>query len=326
MTATTLSQGTAAPATDLPLVICLMGPTAAGKTDLAVAISQQLPCDIVSVDSAMVYRGMDIGTAKPDAAILAQAPHRLIDIRDPAQTYSAADFCADARREVAAIHANGRIPLLVGGTGLYFRAFEQGLALLPAASHSVRQKILSDARTLGWDALHQRLQAIDPDSARRIHPHDPQRLQRALEVYAVTGKPMSQLLASQAATGIRARLLKYIVAPADRAWLRERIRQRFTEMLAAGLVEEVRGLYQRGDLHADLPALRMVGYRQVWQFLADQLEYEDMITHAVVATRQLAKRQLTWFRAERDGIWFDSRQEQILSRLMEHLLAALRLS
>ncbi len=307
-----------------PPVICLMGPTAAGKTDLAVALVQALPCDIVSVDSAMVYRGMDIGTAKPDAATLARAPHRLIDICDPAESYSAARFRADARREVEAIHARGRIPLLVGGTGLYFRAFAEGLATLPGASHSIRQRLQREAREHGWQALHERLAEVDPASAERIHPNDPQRLQRALEVYELSGQPLSSLWAAGATEPPRYRLIKRVVAPADRQVLRERAATRFQAMLEAGLVAEVEALYNRGDLHHGMASMRMVGYRQLWRYLDGQLDYQEMITHAVAATRQLAKRQLTWFRAERDARWFDSTETGLAERLLADLEAELR--
>jgi tRNA dimethylallyltransferase len=304
---------------DTPPVICLMGPTASGKTDLALRLVEALPCDIVSVDSAMVYRGMDIGTAKPDAATQARAPHRLIDICDPAETYSAAQFCKDARREAAEIQSQGRIPLLVGGTGLYFRAFEQGLSNLPAASHTVRRTILEDARRYGWQALHRRLAEVDPDSARRIHPNDPQRLQRALEVFAVTGRPMSDLLDDATREPLGCRVIKIIIAPADRDVLKQRIKIRFEAMLAAGLEDEVRGLYERGDLHAGLPSMRMVGYRQVWRYLAGQLDRADMIAHAVVATRQLAKRQMTWFRGETGAGRFDSLDPLLYERVLSYL-------
>lgn len=300
-------------------VICLMGPTASGKTELAVRLVEALPCDIVSVDSAMVYRGMDIGTAKPDTDTLARAPHRLIDIRDPAEAYSAAEFCQDARREAAAIRAQGRIPLLVGGTGLYFRAFEQGLSNLPAASYSIRREILEQARRDGWQALHRRLAEVDPDSARRIHPNDPQRLQRALEVHAMTGRPMSEIFDDPTREPLGSPIIKILIMPADRDVLRQRIGQRFDAMLAAGLEDEVRGLYERGDLHAGLPSMRMVGYRQVWRYLAGQLDRTDMITHAVVATRQLAKRQMTWFRRETNVCCFDSLDASLCDKVLKYL-------
>lgn len=305
-------------------VICLMGPTAAGKTDLAVELVRTLPCDIVSVDSAMVYRGMDIGTAKPCPEVLAKAPHRLIDIRDPKETYSAAEFCADARQEVEHIHAAGRIPLLVGGTGLYFRAFDQGLAALPGASYHIRQRLLAEAAAHGWGWLHERLAAVDPASAQRIHPHDPQRIQRALEVYELTGRPLNESWSQAAGEPVVHELIKLVVAPAEREVLRERARIRFHAMLDAGLVDEVRGFFERGDLDLTRASMRMVGYRQVWRYLAGELDYEDMITHAVVATRQLAKRQLTWFRAEKHAQWFDSTDAALFDSLLSYLEAKLR--
>ena len=305
-------------------VICLMGPTASGKTELAVSLVQSLPCDIVSVDSAMVYRGMDIGTAKPGPETLAAAPHRLIDICDPAESYSAARFREDARREVEAIHAAGRIPLLVGGTGLYFRAFEQGLAAMPGASYHVRQKIAAEARELGWTAMHQRLAAVDPDSAALIHPNDPQRLQRALEVYELTGRPLGEHWDEDPVEPNPWQLIKLVVAPAEREVLRQRAAARFHAMLEAGLVDEVRGLYGRGDLDPSLPAMRLVGYRQIWRYLAGQLDYEEMITHAIVATRQLAKRQLTWFRAEQHAHWLDSTDSDLSATVLSYLQAKLR--
>ena len=305
-------------------VVCLMGPTASGKTDLAVELVQSLPCDIVSVDSAMVYRGMDIGTAKPGPDILAEAPHRLIDICDPAESYSAARFCEDARREVDAIHAAGRIPLLVGGTGLYFRAFDQGLAAMPGASHHIRQRIAAEARELGWTTMHKRLAAVDPDSAARIHPNDPQRLQRALEVYELTGRPLGEHWEENPAEPSPYKLIKLVVAPAEREVLRQRAAARFHAMLEAGLVEEVQALYERGDLNPSLPSMRMVGYRQIWRYLSDQLDYDEMMTHAIVATRQLAKRQLTWFRAEQHAHWLDSTHPRLAGMALSYLQAKLR--
>lgn len=307
-----------------PPVICLMGPTAAGKTELAVELVRRLPCDIVSVDSAMVYRGMDIGTAKPGPEVLAEAPHRLIDICEPSEPYSAARFRNDARHEVDIIHAAGRIPLLVGGTGLYFRAFASGLADLPAASHSCRQRLQQQAREQGWEALHARLAEVDPASAERIHPNDPQRLQRALEVYEISGRPLSELWADADAESLPYTLIKQVVAPSDRAVLRERAKTRFHAMLEAGLVAEVTALYQRRDLDQAMPSMRMVGYRQIWRYLEGQLDYQEMITHAIVATRQLAKRQLTWFRAEPDARWYDSMEAGLLDRILTDLLPALR--
>jgi tRNA dimethylallyltransferase len=287
-------------AATLPPAICLMGPTACGKTKAAVELAREGPFDIVSVDSALVYRGLDIGAGKPDAATLAKAPHRLIDLRDPSEPYSAADFRADALREIAAIHAKGRIPLLVGGTMLYFKALRDGLAALPSAEPEVRQRILDLAAAEGWPAVHARLALVDPIAAARIHPTDPQRLQRALEVYEITGVPLSAHHASQdraQAADLPCALYFIGMIPEDRARLHELIALRFHQMLADGLVEEVRGLRGRGDLDPNLPALRSVGYRQVWNYLEGACSYEEMIATAIAATRQLAKRQLTWLRS-----------------------------
>jgi tRNA dimethylallyltransferase len=287
-----------------PLAILLMGPTASGKTDLAVELVQRLPCEIVSVDSAMVYRGMDIGTAKPTPDVLARAPHRLIDILDPAEAYSTARFRDDALAAMAQIGAQGRIPLLVGGTMLYFKALQQGLARLPSADPLLRQALSDEAAVIGWSAMHRRLERLDPQAAARIHPNDPQRIQRALEVHALTGRSMSALIASAAESAeLPYRLLKLVRAPADRDALRERIARRFRAMLEQGLVEEVARLRERGDLTADLPSMRSVGYRQVWSHLDGALDAEAMCLKGIVASRQLAKRQLTWLRAESATHW-----------------------
>jgi tRNA dimethylallyltransferase len=284
-----------------PTVIFLMGPTASGKTDLAIALRQHLPVELISVDSALVYRGMDIGSAKPSKEELAAVPHKLIDIRDPSEPYSAADFCADAEREIAAIHAQGKIPLLVGGTMLYFKALLDGLAEMPEADPEIRAHIERDAEQFGWPFVHQQLAEIDPDIAAEIHPNHSQRLSRALEVYRASGKTMSELRREQAKnTGEpfseRFNLVQIAIAPRDRALLHERIELRFSKMVAAGLVEEVQALYDRGDLHVDLPAIRAVGYRQVWDFIEGRLSREEMIERGIIATRQLAKRQFTWLR------------------------------
>ena len=296
-----------------------MGPTASGKTDLAVALIEELPCDIISVDSAMIYRGMDIGTAKPDAATLARAPHRLIDILDPAQSYSAAQFRADALREMAEITSRGRVPLLVGGTMLYFRALQQGLSDLPSAQPEVRARLDAEAREHGWQHMHQRLAAVDPVAAQRIHPNDPQRIQRALEVYELTGRSMTELcLAEQgAAIPLPYRLLKIAVAPQERAVLHGRIETRFRTMLDKGFLAEVERLYDRGDLHTGLPSMRAVGYRQVWAYLAGQVNYAEMVENAITASRQLAKRQLTWLRGQPDAVWFDSQDNDLFDRLRQ---------
>ena len=278
-----------------PLAIFLMGPTASGKSALAMELVQRLPCDIISVDSALVYRGMDIGTAKPTAAELALAPHRLIDLLDPTQAYSAADFCRDALREMAAITAAGRIPLLVGGTMLYYKALLDGLSPLPEADPQIRAQIEAEAQALGWAVLHQQLLQIDPVAGARIHPNDPQRLSRALEVYRITGKSMTELT-QQSGCELPYRTLQYAIAPTDRALLRQRIAERFDAMLAQGFEAEVRTLFERGDLSPDLPSIRCVGYRQMWDYLAGVIDYEEMRYRGTVATNQLAKRQLTWLR------------------------------
>lgn len=285
-----------------PPVICLMGPTAAGKTDLAVELVDRLPLAIVSVDSAMVYRGMDIGTAKPDATVLARAPHRLIDICDPADPYSAARFRADALGEIGQILASGRVPLLVGGTGLYFRALETGLSDLPAADRAVRARLATEGAVFGWAHLHRRLSGVDPVAAQRIHPNDPQRIQRALEVWELTGRPMSSLQA-EPGQPLPYGLVKLVLAPAGRELLRERIVQRFHAMLAAGFEAEVQGLLDRGDLSPDLPSLRAVGYRQMVGHLLGEYDRATMVARAIQATAQYAKRQMTWLRAEAGAAW-----------------------
>ena len=282
----------------LPPAIFLMGPTASGKTTLAVELSKHFPLEIISVDSALVYRGMNIGTAKPDADLLQRVPHRLIDIRDPAAAYSAAEFRADALGAMADITAQGRMPLLVGGTFLYFRALEAGLSDMPAADPVVRARLEAEAEQIGWDGMHARLAAIDLQAAERIHANDPQRIQRALEVYALTGRPISEFHQQQQSDTLPYRVLKLGLIPADRAVLHAQIEQRFEQMLAAGLVDEVRALFSRGDLRAELPAMRAVGYRQIWAFLAGKSSYDVMVEQAIVATRQYAKRQLTWLRSE----------------------------
>ena len=287
-------------------VLCIMGPTASGKTRLAVELVQRFPFEIVSVDSALVYRGMDIGTAKPDAETLRIAPHRLIDFLDPSESYSAARFREDCLREMEQIRSAGRLPLLVGGTMLYFRALERGLSPLPGADRAVRAQLDAQWRELGPEASHARLAEVDPQAAARIHRNDPQRIQRALEVYELSGRPLSEHFAERDPAMRPVRLLKLVVAPQDRALLHERIARRFEQMLDQGLVAEVERLYRRGDLHPQLPALRAVGYRQVWQYLTGELDYAQMRERAVIATRQYAKRQLTWLRSEPDAVWLDS--------------------
>ena len=298
-----------------------MGPTAAGKTALAVSLVQSLPCEIISVDSAMIYRGMDIGTAKPGPDILQIAPHRLLDIVDPHEAYSAAQFRADALREMRAIYANNKIPLLVGGTMLYFRALEQGLAVMPQANAEVRQQISAEAKEKGWQALHQALAVVDPEAAARIHPNDPQRIQRALEVWRMTGQPMSQHHQAQQAYTFPYHVIKLCVCP-ERDILRQRIAQRFYDMLANGFIDEVAQLKSRPELTADLPAMRAVGYRQVWQYLAGQHDKQTMIERGITATRQLAKRQLTWLRRDQAIQWYDSMNlsvAAVMTKLLESL-------
>jgi tRNA dimethylallyltransferase len=300
----------------LPPAILLMGPTASGKTDLAVDLVARLPCDIISVDSAMVYRGMDIGTAKPDAATLVKAPHRLIDICDPAEPYSAARFRTDALREMAQISAAGRIPLLVGGTMLYFRALQQGLADMPDADPELRARLEQELRRKGLEALHTRLGEVDPPAAARIHRNDPQRILRALEVWELTGEPLSRLQAAAARETLPYRLLKLARAPRDRAVLRERIARRFGQMLEMGFEDEVRRLLARGDLTPDLPSMRSVGYRQMLEYLRGDYDHATMVARAVNATRQLAKRQMTWLRSESELHWlFDD--ERPLPRALD---------
>ncbi len=281
---------------DHPPVITLMGPTATGKTALAMALHECLPVEIVSVDASQVYRGLDIGTAKPSAAERARVPHRLIDIRDPSEVYSAAEFCRDAVREIGDIHRAGRLPLLVGGTMFYFRALEFGLSRLPTADPAIRARLLAEAEHNGWDALHARLAQIDPVSAGRIHPNDPQRLQRALEIYELTGEAPSRLQARDRPEPAPYRFVRLATLPDDREALQARIARRFQAMLEQGFLAEAEGLYRRGDLRSDLPSMRTVGYRQAWGYLSGKLSYTDMIERAILATRQLAKRQMTWLR------------------------------
>ncbi len=282
-----------------------MGPTASGKTDLAIRLRQQLPVELISVDSALIYRDMDIGTAKPDAAELAQAPHRLIDIRDPSQSYSAADFREDALKEMADIVAAGRIPLLVGGTMLYFKALLEGLSPLPQADPAIRAEIEQQAREQGWLALHQELQQIDPVSATRIHPNDPQRLSRALEVFRISGKTLTELTQTQGET-LPYQVHQFAITPMDRAVLHQRIEQRFDKMIKAGFEQEVRALYERGDLHPDLPSVRCVGYRQMWDYFDGNCTLDEAVFRGICATRQLAKRQITWLRSWKALTWLDS--------------------
>lgn len=295
--------------------IFIMGPTASGKTALAMALRQRFPVELISVDSALVYREMNIGTAKPTAEELRLAPHRLIDIRDPAEVYSAADFRADALREMDEISATGKIPLLVGGTMLYFKALLTGLSPLPPADPVVRQRIEQQAKEQGWLALHHQLREIDPVAAKRIHQNDPQRLSRALEVFFISGQTLTDLMKT-AGKVLPYDVHQFAIAPIKRDMLHQRIDLRFQQMLTAGFEAEVRHLYERGDLHTDLPSMRCVGYRQMWSYLAGEISYDEMVFRGVCATRQLAKRQITWLRGWQDIHWLDSYQP-------EHSLAAI---
>jgi tRNA dimethylallyltransferase len=293
-----------------PLAIALMGPTASGKTALAMQWAQRLGGEIVSVDSALVYRGLDIGAAKPDAGMLASVPHHLIDVREPWQPYSAAEFAHDAAAALGDIAARGKLPILAGGTGLYFRALLEGLAPMPEANPTVREAIATEAAGKGWPTMHAELAGIDAVAAAKIKPTDPQRIQRALEVFRLSGRPISEWQRAPTRARLPFRVLKLVLAPRDRSVLHARIEQRFDLMLAAGFLDEVRRLRELPALQTvgkplDLPAIRAVGYRQAWQHLDGELPFEAFREQAIFATRQLAKRQLTWLRGERDARWFD---------------------
>jgi len=306
-----------------------MGPTASGKTDLALELARALPCELISVDSALVYRGMDIGTAKPSKALLAEFPHRLIDIRDPAEAYSAADFRADALAAMAEVSGRGKIPLLVGGTMLYYKALLEGLADMPAADAAIRAELEARAASEGLEALHRQLAEVDPVSAARIHRNDPQRVTRALEVYLASGVSMTEHRRRQAAQNpvldpSGAAQLPYTVAhlaiaPAQRHVLHERIARRFLGMLEQGFIEEVEVLHRRSDLHAGLPSIRAVGYRQAWEHLDGELTRDEMTERGIIATRQLAKRQFTWLRSWADLHWMDSLAPDNLSQTLKYL-------
>ncbi|MGV1717265.1 tRNA (adenosine(37)-N6)-dimethylallyltransferase MiaA [Vibrio furnissii] len=307
--------------TQLPLALFLMGPTASGKTDLAIRLRQKFPVEIISVDSALIYKGMDIGTAKPDQHELALAPHRLIDILDPSEAYSAADFRRDALREMNDIVARGRIPLLVGGTMLYYKALLEGLSPLPAADPEIRQQIEHEAEQHGWMALHDQLRHIDPVSAERIHPNDPQRLSRALEVYRISGKTLTELTQTKG-EALPFRVKQFAIAPKERAELHRRIELRFEKMVEAGFEEEVKALYARKDLHPDLPSIRCVGYRQMWDYLDGNGRLEDAIFRGICATRQLAKRQITWLRSWDDLTWLDSENVEHALETLSNAIAS----
>ncbi|UAW99130.1 tRNA (adenosine(37)-N6)-dimethylallyltransferase MiaA [Halopseudomonas nanhaiensis] len=315
-----------------PPVICLMGPTASGKTELALHLASRLPCELISVDSALVYRGMNIGTAKPSPATLAEHPHHLVDILDPSQAYSAARFRDDALALMADITSRGRIPLLVGGTMLYFKALEGGLADMPPADATIRRRIEAMALEGGWESVHARLGDVDPIAAARIHPNDPQRIQRAYEVFLVSGTSLTEWHDRQtkkagddgsAQADLPYTVHHLAVAPAQRHILHKRIAQRFQGMLDEGLVEEVRALFQRGDLDPSMPSIRAVGYRQIWDHLEGKLSLDEAVERGVIATRQLAKRQFTWLRSwQADVTWLDSLDPNRFDQALKRLRAA----
>ena len=294
---------------DSPLSIFIMGPTATGKTDLALAVNNEVTSDLISVDSALVYRGMDIGTAKPDAQTLDKAPHHLIDIIDPAEVYSAGQFRQDVLNLMHQIVTNQRTPILVGGTMLYFNTLQKGMANMPEVNDSVKQAIETEAKTKGILAMHERLKSVDAVSAERIHPNDPQRIKRALEIYDSTGKTLTEFWSEQAqnkaGSSFPYRRIKIALMPENRIELRKQITTRFDSMLQQGFIEEVEGLFKRGNLHADMPSIRAVGYRQVWSYLAGEYGYNEMRDKAIIATAQLAKRQMTWLRKEAECNFID---------------------
>lgn len=326
--------------TDLPIAICIAGPTASGKTDLAIALSKHLPVDVISVDSALIYRDMNIGTAKPSEDELAETPHRLVNIVEPTESYSVARFYDDALSEMREITSRGRIPLLVGGTMMYYRVLREGIASMPSADEKVRTEINAVAAEHGWPHVHSLLAEVDPQSAERIKPNDQQRIQRALEVYRVSGKSLTQHWEAQASdskniplsTGnnseadytisgasippVPYRLLSFAVSPSDRKVLHERIAQRFRAMLRHDFQTEVEGLRARGDLSLDLPSMRCVGYRQMWEYLDGEYDYERMIEKGIIATRQLAKRQLTWLRRWDNVEWLETGNKNNLNHIL----------
>lgn len=304
------------------LIFCLMGPTASGKTGLACELVHHFPFEIISVDSAMIYRDMDIGTAKPSNQELLLAPHHLIDIKDPTESYSAAQFCTDASSLCESIIKKGKIPLLVGGTMMYFNALQKGLSVLPEADESIRQRLEAEAAEYGWGFLHQKLAEIDPETAKRVHAHDAQRIQRALEVYHLTGITLSEFLAKQK-SGVNYRFINFVLFPEQRSWLHERIAQRFDQMLDDGLIKEVQKLLNKWQLSMSLPSMRCVGYRQVLEYLQGDYDASTLREKGIAATRQLAKRQLTWLRHWDDALLYDPQNktfnEEIIAKTREIL-------
>lgn len=305
----------------LPPAIFLMGPTASGKTALAIELVKRFPCEIISVDSALIYKGMDIGSAKPDAETLAIAPHRLIDLIDPAESYSAAQFRADALAAMQDITAQGKVPLLVGGTMMYFKFLRDGAADLPSSEPQVRDAIMQQGQELGWPVMHQKLAAIDAEAAERLQPNDSQRIARALEVFELTGKNLTTYWQEQQKYYLPYRVINLAVAPSERSVLHQRIELRFKQMLEQGFLKEVESLRQRADLHPDLPSIRCVGYRQVWDYLDGKYSYAEMVERGIIATRQLAKRQITWLRSWPDLYWLDSLDPNLLQSTLQILEA-----
>lgn len=310
---------TQSPTSSLPHAIFLMGPTASGKTALAVELVENYNCEIISVDSALVYKDMNIGTAKPDAELQARAPHRLINLIDPSEAYSAAQFRDDALREMAEITAKGKVPLLVGGTMMYFKFLRDGAAKLPQADDAIRQRLLAEGEANGWPFMHAKLAEIDPVSAGRLKPMDSQRIQRALEVYEVSGKTLTQFWQEQEEQALPYRVTSFAVMPKERKTLHKRIAQRYKIMLKQGFVDEVKTLFARGDLHAELPSIRCVGYRQVWQYLQGEIDYDEMVERGIIATRQLAKRQVTWLRSWPDLHWLETEDPNLLQSALKIL-------
>ncbi len=305
--------------------VFIMGPTASGKTDLAIELVKQYPFEIISVDSALVYKDMSIGTAKPSAEELAIAPHHLIDFLDPAQNYSTASFRNDALELMTDIRSRNKIPLLVGGTMLYHRSLLYGLSELPQASEAIRAELSEQAQLKGKEFMHEKLQQIDPVAAQRIHPNDPQRVQRALEIYVITGKSMTQLQQENQAQALKGDIYKIIIAPNSRDLLRQRIGQRFEQMIAQGFIEEVEKLFKRKDLDLSLPSMRAVGYRQIWEYLQGDMDKKQMIERGITITRQFAKRQMTWLRQETDAQWIATEDEDKLQQAKEYLKPILTL-
>lgn len=304
-------------------VVLLMGPTATGKTDLALRLAERWPIRIISVDSAMVYRGLRIGTGKPSADVLARFPHELVDILDPSQAYSAGQFVRDARSAIERAHAQGELPVLVGGTMLYFRALRHGLAEMPQADPAIREQLDAEAARVGWPQMHAELSRIDPRAAMRIQANDAQRIQRALEVYRITGRTLSEHHAQTPTVDQRLRFFAYAWVPSERQKIYEAIEQRFERMMQHGLLEEVRALYDRGDLHASLPAIRSVGYRQLWEHLTGSTPLDSAVSQAILATRHLARRQLIWLRSERDVSWIDALESTADARMVQAVASVL---